>query len=924
MTLSPKNLLKANRKMSLWFSILLLICNKPTFAQSEEKEAFEHREYNTKLLADPTTGVIPRHIREKELAFAKTLPNDGGGQRSSSILWKQRGPWNVGGITRALARDISNPQIMLAGSNSGGLYRSSDGGSTWNIVTPKDEYHGITSISQDKRTGKTNTWYYASGDPYTSASETGAFYAGNGLYKSTDNGLTWNLLASTHSSTVIFDSEWEVVYRVLTDPTDTTDIVYAACYGAIFKSVNGGNSWSVARGNTSGAQSFYTHIDISPSGVLYATLDSDGSGKGIWRSSDGINWTNILPPNFPTSYNRIVSGIAPSNENIVYFLGNTPGFGTPDTNFLGDVEWNSLWKYTYVSGNGDGAGGIWEDLSGSLPTTGGPFDKFNCQGSYDLIVAVKPDDENTVFIGGTNIYRSTNGFADASTNRFIGGYREGTRLPKFEIYEKHHPDQHELFFDQNNPSILYNGCDGGVYRTDDCLADTVEWNELNGGYITTQWYTVTLDHGSNGDETILCGAQDNGNWFTNNSNLQSPWVSVRNGDGSFAAIADGKSSYYFSIQRGKMWKANLDAAGNTLNFARIDPIGGEGYQFINPYIIDPNNNNLMYLAGGKYLWRNDDLSGIPLNNSEDSISTNWVQWSDSIPFPNGKISCLAVSKSNPPNRIVYGTDNQKVYKIDNADSGTPVAQNITGTSSPSVFPLGANVNCVAIDPDDGDRIFVVFSNYSVYSLFYSEDGGATWTKGAGNLETTNGGSGNGPSLRWLTVVHPPAGGTLYFLGTSIGLFVTNKMNGTSTTWSQVGTDDIGRVVVSMMDYRRSDGMLVVSTQGAGIFSTVITDTTSVFAGIERNQNLVADINIRIHPNPINNSGTISIDSESEQISSWYLTDERGRFVTLPEKKKLLKGSNIINFDASQLTAGTYYFLLNTETQRRAATFIKLP
>jgi photosystem II stability/assembly factor-like uncharacterized protein len=916
------SIIAATFRNALLYIILPMMLHLPSFAQSESDKASERRDFDRKILSDPGTGKIPRHIREKELAFAQTLPNDGGNSRASSLLWKQRGPWNVGGITRAFARDVSNPQIMMAGSNSGGLYRSTDAGNSWNIVTPKTEYHGITTLVQDKRPGKTNVWYYGSGDPYTSASEPGAFYAGNGLYKSTDNGLSWTLLPSTHSSTVVFDSEWEVVYGVITDHTDTADVVYAACYGAVFKSVNGGSSWTVARGNTSGAQSFYTNIDISPSGILYATLDSDGSGKGIWRSSDGVNWTNILPSNFPSTYNRIVSGIAPSNENVVYFLGNTPGFGTPDTNYLGDVEWNSLWKYTYVSGNGDGAGGIWEDLSGSLPTTGGPFDKFNCQGSYDLVVAVKPDDENAVFIGGTNLYRSTNGFADASTNKYIGGYEEGTSFPVIRSYENHHPDQHVVFFDQSNPSVMFSGCDGGVYRTDNCLADTVEWTVLNQGYITTQWYTIALDHGTPGNEVIICGAQDNGSWFTNNSNLQSPWVSPRGGDGSYCAIADGRSAYYFSIQNGKMMKANLDANGGTLNFARIDPIGGERYQFINPYLIDPNNNNLMYLAGGKYLWRNDDLSGIPMNNTWDSISTNWVQWPDSVPFTNGRISCLAVSENQPANRLVYGTDNQKVYKIDNANNGTPVAQNITGTTSPNIFPLGANVNCVAMDPDDGDRIFVIFSNYNVYSLFYSEDGGSTWNKGAGNLETSPGGSGNGPSLRWLTVVHPPAGGTLYFLGTSVGLFVTDKMNGTSTIWSQVGTDDIGRVVVSMMDYRRSDGMLVVSTQGAGIFSTLVPDTASVFAGIRNSALSAGDLQIKIQPNPVNEQAKVMIQSEAEQTMTWYISDERGRFVSMPEKKALQRGSNEISIDASRWTAGSYYLVTETKGRKQAKALIK--
>ena len=96
---------------------------------------------------------------------------------------------------------------------------------------------------------------------------------------------------------------------------------------------------------------------------------------------------NITPPTFPTTYNRIVMNYSPTDPNQLYFLANTPGFGSPDTNFLKQVEWNSLWKYTYLSGDGDSAGGRWINLSANLPHSGGTFDKYNCQGSYDMVVS---------------------------------------------------------------------------------------------------------------------------------------------------------------------------------------------------------------------------------------------------------------------------------------------------------------------------------------------------------------------------------------------------------------------------------------------------------------------------------------------------------------------------------------------------------
>jgi hypothetical protein len=869
--------------------------------------------WELKRLADPETGKIPAHIRERELMFSSTLPSDNQfNNRAENVNWHPRGPYNVGGITRALAMDVNDENVIMAGTNSGGVWRSIDAGQTWTQITQKDDYHGITCIAQDKRPGHTNVWYFGSGDPYCSASAGGAFYSGNGVYKSIDNGLTWSKLTGTAPNTPqSFDSNWDVIYRVLAYPSDTVnDVVFASTYGAIYKSSNGGTTWAMVRGN---GNSFYTDLNITPNGVLYATLGSDGGAtKGIYRSADGVNYTNITPPNFATTYDRIVSGYAPSNENIVYFLGNTPGFGTPDTNYLGNVEWNSLWKYTYISGNGDSAGGIWEDLSNSLPTSGGPFDKFSCQGSYDLVLKVKPDDPNVVFIGGTNLYRSTNGFADPSTNKFVGGYEEGATLPVVLTYQNHHPDQHEILFYPSNPNKMLSGNDGGVFKTDNCLQDTMEWTSLNNGYLTTMFYTLAIDHGTPGNETVIGGAQDNGSWFTNDTVLTNPWVTPRGGDGSFCAIADGRTAYYFSIQNGKMMKANVDNNGTITSFARIDPADGKGYQFINPFTLDPNNNNIMYLAGGKYLWKNTDLSGIPMINNWDSISTNWVHWPDSVPLSGAEITAIGVSKI-PANRVYYGTSKKRVYRIDNADVGTPTPVDVSGNTSPNSFPANGNVNCIAVDPQDADKVLVVFSNYSIYSLYYSANGGNTWRKVAGNLEQNTSGSGNGSSIRWASIIHPPQGGTAYLLGTSTGLYGTVNLDSTNTVWIQLAANDIGKIVVSMLDYRESDGRLLVATHAAGMYSTYIKNVNQL-PNLTNLKKIDNTSTVSIFPNPTKDICNIEFVNSKEQKVSFTLFDAMGKKVQETLTKNFGQGKNTFQFVLNNLPKGTYYVKINFEEE----------
>jgi hypothetical protein len=594
-------------------------------------------------------------------------------------------------------------------------------------------------------------------------------------------------------------------------------------------------------------------------------------------------------------------GICPQDETQIYILGNTPGFGQPDTNFVGDVEWNSLWKFKYLSGDGSGAGGLWNDYSLNLPTTGGRFDKFNCQGSYDLVVKVKPTDSNTVFIGGTNLYRSTSGFKDAANTTFIGGYQQGASLPVVNMYANHHPDQHDLVFLPSDANKMISANDGGIFMTNDNTAPVVAWNSLNNGYLTTMFYTCAIDHATTND-IIIGGAQDNGSWYTNSSSLTAPWVTPRGGDGSFCAIADNGLAYYLSIQNGKMMKAKLNAAGGVDSFARIDPIGAKNYLFINPYTLDPNNNNLMYLAAGNFLWRNNDLSGIPYASNWDTISTNWTRFPDSL-ASGTKITAVAVSKT-PANRVYIGTTSKKVYRINDANVGTPARVDITSTASGVIFP-NANVSCIAVDPNNADHVMVVFSNYGVYSLYYSENGGTTWSKVAGNLEQYVDGSGNGPSCRWASII-PVADGTVYLVGTSVGLFATNQLDGTGTYWVQQGANNIGASVINMIDYRATDGLVVVATHSHGIFSSHITSTGEInwVRGIKK-----SELGLSVFPVPFSGQASVQFNLQSAGQVNITITDVLGKEVMPVANEYMGAGNKTISFNGGHLPAGIYYCIV---------------
>ena len=881
-----------------------------------EEDLLERQNYERMMLCGPD-GKIPEHIREKELAYSSTLPSDRsvarfGPNAQSQAVWNQRGPWNVGGRTRAFGIDKDDENHLIAGSTSGGIWTSFDGGASWTKVTPNLAYHGVSCLAQDMRAGHDSVWYAGSGEAYgQSASGGSAYYLGNGLLKSVDNGATWTAISPTVTNTPqSFDSFWDFQWNLALDQSDTVnDVVYAANLGGIYRSMNGGTTWTTIRGGNTSSYSYFTDIAVTKdSGIVYATLSSDGPQRGIWRSIDqGTTWTKISNSFFGDSLcNRVVIGINPQNENELYFLGNSEGLGMPDTNFQGDIEHNTLWRYTYLGGDGSGSNGWWEDLSMNLPTgqQWGIFSDFNAQGSYDLVVKVKPDDSNVVFIGGTNTYRSTNRFDDTSNTEMIGGYELFTNFPLINSWPNNHPDNHGIEFLPSNPDVLFNHNDGGVFKTTDCMQQPVTWTSLNNGYFTTQFYTIAIDHGTAGSNIIAAGAQDNGTWWTNNTTLTSPWVQPRGGDGSYVQIENGGGMYYFSIQKGKINKATLDGTGNVTGARRIDPIGidKDDYQFINPFTLDPNNQNIMYLAGAKYLWRNDDLSQIPLSNQWDSISTNWVQWADSVPLANSKITAVHACKT-PANRVYYGTDKKKVYRVDNANVGTPTPVDITPSSAPA---LGF-VSCITTDPNDGNKIFVSYSNYIVYSIFYSEDGGTTWSKAAGNLEqNVTTGAGNGPSVRWLSII-PVSDGTVYLAATSTGLYATDTLTGTTTTWVRQGDNTIGAVVCDMIDYRTSDGLVVLATHANGIYSTTITSVNDIVTVPEVEQTLSLEMNL--YPNPATEVVNVKYTLEKAGDAELVILDELGRIIRAVRKDHNVVGEQSVQVNITDLAAGVYYVRL---------------
>jgi len=385
-----------------------------------------------------------------------------------------------------------------------------------------------------------------------------------------------------------------------------------------------------------------------------------------------------------------------------------------------------------------------------------------------------------------------------------------------------------------------------------------------------------------------------------------------NGDGAYGAIAPNKAYYVLSIQLGKVAKVNLDADGNVLGFRRIDPIGPteDDYLFINPLAMDPNDANILYLPAGNRLYRQNELGSIALTGAWDSISQGWTQFPDTL--AGGQFSAIAVSETAPAHRVYLGSSNNKLFRIDNAHTGTPA---LTVLAPPVGSPATAYVNCLAVDPTNADRVVLVYSNYAIYSMYLSEDAGATWKKVAGNLETSVAGSGAGPSLRWVSILPMDNGSLKYFCGTSVGLYSadTLKLHATGqpgTVWTLEGANEIGSTVVDFVDVRSSDGWVVAATHGNGIFS-------ANFGTGSASQEPQSQHTVKVSPNPASDVAYFRVNGPNLQQNRLRIFDLKGNLV----RETVFSGTET-RIPLQDLPAGVYVWQMTGKGWSKSGKLLK--
>ncbi len=898
---------------------------RPEYSISTNENPNARHEYELRQVINPMTSQLPKEIRQKELRFSQSHLYRSQlavlrGEEVQAESWESMGPFNVGGRTRAVALDVTDPteNTILAGGVSGGVWKTTDGGTTWRRTSDPELRNSVTAIVQDTRAGKENIWYYGTGELVGNSAKGGsAPYRGDGIFKSTDGGESWFQLESTQDSDPsVFGSQFQYTWRLVIDHTDlVNDVILAATYGGILKSVDGGNSWVTELGmtlnnlpdgtdlNESNAP-FYTDIIQTEEGYFYAFLSDKTSidqpfiGSGVFFSTDADTWHSISGA---TGVFQTERGVLDALGNDLYFFFNTQEVVTENgEQTLVDKPYLFKSQLTNVDEFGIPSGS-WTDLTDNLPAFE-ELGELNVQGGYNMMVKVMPANPNVVLLGATNLYRSNDGFTSGNNTEWVGGYNpdeEGGNL-----YPNHHPDQHDIIFFEGNTNKVLSANDGGLQISNNILASDVQWISLNRGFITSQFYTIDIPK-SNDSNIVTGGLQDNGTWLTQSTGSDAIWNLILGGDGGFSASVPFNLHWYFSFQNSQIYRITFEEESST--FARVDPTGGaqgSDYLFINPYVLDPINANVMYLAGGNAIWKNKNLSQIK-DGSQETTSVNWAKLSETT-IASGLITALEATANSE--YLFYGTSDGGIFRLESPGEskvGEVVQVSIDGTSE------GSYVSSIASNPENDDEVITVFSNYGVPSLFHSTNAGLSWTSVGGNLEEFADGTGNGPSIRWAEIV-PLTNGTRYFVGTSVGLYSTDELDGDATVWVKESPEAIGKSVIRMMDYRPLDGRLVVATHGNGVFATNVQGFKQLSPVSPNAPEKLKVTNA--FPNPFSETIEIEIDIPETNYVRIDIYDTGGNFVKNLFYNVQFSGNNVVSWDGSnqkgyKVPPGMYFYRL---------------
>lgn len=582
------------------------------------------------------------------------------GSRSLAGNWTNLGPFQLPdgkgykglGRINAIAFDPVDPDIIWVGSPSGGLWKTTTNGNDWISSTQDLPSLGVSAILIDHT--NPSVMYIGTGDR-----DAGDAY-GIGVYRSTDGGETWEPWNTGING--------NIVGRLLMHPGNNM-IIFAATNGGLYRSANGGSSWTrVIIGD-------FKDVVFKPGNpdVVYAA----GSGK-FYRSANG-----------GLSFNQITNGIPAASRAAIAVSPDMP-------------------DYVYVIlTNGDSYKGLYRSTDSGQNFTERSVSpnimSWGCSGGdggqawYDLDIACDPNDYDVLFAGGVNCFKSATG---GSTWTISSHWWGDCGVPAV------HADLHVLEYNPLNDR-LYAGNDGGVYYTEN---QGTNWIEITNGLPVGQVYKIGQS-ATQRDKTVN-GYQDNGT----STYMGDYWQFILGGDGMECAVDPVDANYsYGTVYYGYIARFYQNVNNGTVAENGFNGINESG-AWVTPFILDEKNPNIMFV-GYKNVWRS-------INIKAPNSQIIWEKISDGLGGANDQD--MRVLEQSPVNSdILFAAryDN-KLFRSDNCKSSSPAWTDLSG-----LLPEVAGINDIECDPFDQNIVYLSQNN----KVYKSTDKGENWQDITGTL-----------------------------------------------------------------------------------------------------------------------------------------------------------------------------------------------
>jgi len=810
----------------------VLLNKKDRLAKGLPPNKFNEQIYD--LTIDPATG---EHNYESKLDIQEQIQRDIYSDRyavpgqSATTPWYEIGPKNAAGRSRAAVWDQSDlgGTRVIAGGVSGGLWKNNDitdVGQVWTRVIGVPGNLAISVIVQDPN--NTSVLYAGTGESYT-----GGDASGNGIYKSIDGGSNWNLVFGRGQSTTVtttFNGGYTRVegYFAVNDiilydhdnNTGTDAQVFAAIgttwhsrssstgldpftYG-LFKSADAGSTFTQITSVNNGSQVDEINdleVQAISNTIWLSTTSSNywGGVKGgrFFYSDDGTYFTQATPtfPAFPTTSatTRHRTEIAPSqtdtNTHYVLIETSSTSSSTADYTRIPIIykTTDNFSTFTYVEPPIDSDQGI--------PN----YDFTRGQSFYDLEIEVDPTNDDILYVGGIDWFRSQNGGTSWSQITRWSQFNPGLFGKPYSVI---HADQHGLYFKPGDPNKAIVVNDGGVAYSSSLstASDTSTFGDREKELITLQFYTVAQSPPDfAGNDYIVGGTQDNGTWsIIASANNKTNGTEVQGGDGAATVFDQVGGDYYISnyIYNNSIQRAGFTAGGVAqphVNLSNSLSLPSNEGDFINPAALDSNRDVYFSCAG------NGKIRVITGLERDGTIQHFLINFSGTR-----HVTALEVSRHTTNTTTLFaGLSDGEVLKISNA--GANGASTIT-----SVYNQTGSVSDIHIGETEDD-IYLTYYNYGINSnIRFTNDG----------FTTSSNKEGDFPDFPVLSILNNPYVDDEVIIGTELGIWRTANFTNANPTWVPA-YNGMSDVPVYDMDFRgvsAMDNRVVAASYGRGVYT----------------------------------------------------------------------------------------------------------